>query len=187
MRAKVHALLLERLALAARFVGDRRAVTAVEFALVAPIALMLLFGEYTLCDAMSTKRKLTITAHTVSDLIARLPSVSASNLSAILNASGQIVAPYHMSDVTILVAELTTDSSGKTTVTWSQALNATPLKNGLQVTLPTGMAVANTSLIFTEATYNYTPLLGGNLFGNMVFDSQFYENPRISATVPYTN
>lgn len=187
MRAKAPPSSTRRPSLAARFIRDRRAVTAVEFALVAPIGLVLLFGEYTLCDATSTKRKLTITSHTIVDLVARLPSVSASNMSAILNASGQIVSPYNMSNTSIIVAELTTDASGKTTVTWSQALNTTPLQAGLTMVLPSGMATPNTSLIYSLATYKYTPLLGTSFFGNMVFSSAFYENPRVSATVPFTN
>ena len=172
---------------ARRFLCDIRGITAVEFALVAPFALVLLFGEYTLCDAFSVKRKLTIAAHTVGDLIARQTSVSASGLSAILNASAQIAAPYPVSHMSIVIAEMTTDNSGRTQVAWSGALNATPLTAGTVVTLPAGLAQNNTSLIYSVVTYAYTPLLGQTVFGNMTFNSQFYTNPRISANIAYTN
>jgi Flp pilus assembly protein TadG len=176
-----------RLVALARLPRDSRAATAVEFALVAPFALLLLFGEYTLCDAFSVKRKLTITAHTVGDLVARQTSVSASGLSTILNASAQIAAPYPIANMSIVIAEMTTDSSGRTQVTWSGALNGTPLTTGTQVTLPNALAQNNTSLIYAIVSYAYTPLLGQNIFGNMTFNSQFYTNPRVSATVAYTN
>ncbi|MCI4679721.1 pilus assembly protein [Rhodoblastus acidophilus] len=173
--------------MASRFLRDRRAVTAVEFALVVPIALLLLIGEYNLTDAMSTKRKLTITAHTIADLVARQPSVNASLMTAILNASAQIVSPYNMSNTSVVVAELTTDGSGKTTVTWSQAINGTALSQGAKVTLPAGLAEANTSIIYASVSFTFTPVFNGIIVSPTVFNSTFYENPRISSTVPYTN
>ncbi len=170
-----------------RLILDRRGVTAVEFAFIAPLALLMLFAEYALCDAMSAKRKLTITAHTIADLVARQSSVSSSSLSGILNASAQIAAPYSVSNLSIVIAELSTDNNGNTWVTWSGALNGAALKTGVQFVLPTGVAQNNTALIYSAATYTYTPLLGQSLFGTLVFNSQFYENPRITSTVAYSN
>ena len=177
----------KRWPMASRFLRDRRAATAVEFAIVMPVAMMLLIGEYTLTNAMSTKRKLTITAHTIADLVARQSSVDATLMTAILNATAQIVSPYNMSSTSVVVAELTTDANGNTTVTWSQAVNGTALTQGSTFVLPTGMTVPNTSLIYSNASFSYTPVLKNNLFGPMVFNSTFYENPRITSSVPYTN
>ncbi len=177
----------KRWPMASRFLRDRRAATAVEFAIVVPVAMALLVGEYTLTDAMSTKRKLTITAHTIADLVARQSSVDATLMTAILNASAQIVSPYNMTYTSVVVAELTTDANGNTTVTWSQAINGPALTQGSAFVLPAGMTVPNTSLIYSSATFNYTPVLKSNLFGPMVFHSIFYENPRITSSVPYTN
>ncbi len=170
--------------MASRFLRDRRAASAVEFAMIAPVALLVLIGEYTLSDAMTTKRKLTITAHTIADLVARAPNVDSNFMTTVLNASAQIVAPYNLSNTSVIVAELTTDNSGNTTVTWSNALNATALTPGAAFTLPTGMAVNGASLIYTSASFNYTPA-SGYVFKPMVFNSTFYENPRIGSTVPY--
>jgi Flp pilus assembly protein TadG len=165
------------------FIRDIRAVTAVEFALVAPFALLLLFGEYTLCDAFSVKRKLTITAHTVADLVARQTKVTTSSLTTIMNASAQVAAPYPIANMTIVVSELTTDGAGNTTVTWSSTLNGTAMTVGANVTLPTGLAQNNTSLIYSNVNYTYTPLLGRTIFGVLHFGSQFYTYPRISSVV----
>jgi Flp pilus assembly protein TadG len=168
---------------ASAFLRDLRGVTAVEFALVAPFALLLLFGEYTLCDAFSVNRKLTITAHTVADLVARQTKVTTSSLATILNASAQIAAPYPIANMTIVVSELTTDSSGKTTVTWSTTLNGTAQTVGANVTLPAGLAQNGTSLIYSTVNYTYTPILGKSVFGILHFGSKFYTYPRISSVV----
>ncbi len=187
MRAKHPVVAIFRRSPFPGFIRDRRGVIAVEFALVAPLALLLLYGEYTLCDAMSAKRKLTIAGHTVADLVARQSSVSSTSMSTLMNAAAQIAAPYNISNMTIVVSELTTNSSGRTSVTWSSALNTTPMTTGAQVTLPTGLAQNNTSLIYSQASYSYTPMLGQSLFGTMTFSSSFYMNPRITSSVTYSN
>lgn len=187
MRALTPMSWTSRLSLASRFLRDRRAVSAVEFALIAPVALAILMGEYTVCDVATTKRKVAITAHTTADLIARLPSVSASQMTNILNASAQIIYPYDSSRTSIVISELTTDSSGNTTVTWSKALNATALTQGAKVTLPSGMATPSSSIITSNVSYTYKPVFPDNLLNSNTLNSVFYENPRDSASVPYTN
>jgi Flp pilus assembly protein TadG len=167
---------------------DLRAITAVEFALVAPFALLLLFGEYTMCDAMSVKRKLMITAHTIADLVARQQSLTASGLSTIINASAQVIAPYSSAKLSLVISELYTDANGNTTVSWSKALNGTALTQGAKLVLPNGIAENNTYLIYSNASYAYTPIIGQSIFGNtMNFNSQFYTNPRASTQITLSN
>jgi len=170
-----------------RLIRDIGGVSIVEFALVAPVVLLLLFAEYALCDAMSAKRKLTIATHTIGDLVARQTSVTSTSLATYLSAASQIAAPYSVSNMTIRIAELSTDNTGKTWVSWSSALNTTSLTTGVQFTLPAGLAQNNTSLIYSSSTYQFTPLLGASLFGTMTFTSQFYTYPRITNAVTYSN
>lgn len=187
MRALASLPWIRRLSSPSRFMRDRRAVSAVEFAVIAPVALLILIGEYTICDVATTKRKVAITAHTVADLIARLPAVSATQMTTILNASAQIIYPYDSSRTSIVISELTTDASGNTTVTWSQALNATPLTQGAKATLPSGMATASTSIICANVSYTYNPIFPDHLLNSNTLNTVFYENPRDSISVPYTN
>lgn len=175
------------LSLTSRLRRDRRGVTAVEFALVAPVALLLLYGEFTLTQAMSIKRKLTITAHTIGDLVAQQADVSTS-LTTLLNASSQVISPYSNANLSMVVSELYTDAKGNTTVTWSSAFNGTALTQGAKFVLPAGLAQNSTYLIYSVGTYTYTPLLGQSVFGNtMNFSSQFYINPRNYSCVKNTN
>jgi len=175
------------LSLTSRLRRDRRGITAVEFALVAPFALLLLFGEFTLTQAMSIKRKLTITAHTIGDLVAQQADVSTS-LTTLLNASSQVISPYSNANLSMVVSELYTDAKGNTTVTWSGAFNGTALTQGSKFVLPAGLAQNSTYLIYSVGTYTYTPILGQSVFGStMNFNSQFYINPRNYACVKNTN
>lgn len=166
-----------------RFCRARRGVAALEFALIAPVALFVLVAFYVYCDALSVKRKLTIAAHSVGDLIARQSSVSPASLTTFLNAAAQIAAPYPLKNMTIVVAELSTDAKGKTAVTWSQALNGAALTPGATFTPPNGLAQANSALIYSNVTYHYTPIIGAGLIGSFVLHAQYYATPRVSASV----
>lgn len=167
---------------------DTRAIAAVEFALVLPIALTALCGEYTLCEAHIISRKMTVTAKSIADLIAQSPSgVSSATVTAYLNASAQIAAPYSIANMAIVVAEITTDPSGNTTVTWSKTLNGTALTAGASFTMPSGMAQPNSSMIYASATYTYTPPLGYVLTGPFNISYTLYVPPTSAASVPLTD
>ncbi|MCW2282343.1 Flp pilus assembly protein TadG [Rhodoblastus acidophilus] len=175
-----------------RFRRDSGGLAAVEFALILPIAVAFLFGEFVLGEALSISRKVSIAARTVGDLVARTNngSITSAQLMTILNASAQIVAPFPANDtnnnpiLSVVVAELSTDGSGKTTVTWNKALNATGLTNGAAFTPPTGVAQPNTSLIYTTVTYAYPLPVGQNIFGTSVpISNTFYMQPRTSAGI----
>jgi Flp pilus assembly protein TadG len=169
------------------FMTDSRAIAAVEFALVAPIMLVMLAGEYALCDAMTIKRRLSNTAHTLGDLVARQSVLSGSDLTTLINASAQIAAPCAAANLSVIVAQLSTDASGHTTVSWSRALNGVALTTGANVTPPAGMAKANTAMIYTSVTYSYSSVVGQSLLGRSNLNSDFYINPRVAASVTLSN
>ncbi len=58
-----------------RFRREAAGLAAVEFALVLPIAVAMLFGEFVLGEALSISRKVSIAARTVGDLVARNGSI----------------------------------------------------------------------------------------------------------------
>jgi hypothetical protein len=51
------------------------------------------------------------------------------------------------------------------------------------VTLPTALAVPNTSLIWAEVQYAYTPTIGYIISGTLNLKDQSYMAPRVSASV----
>jgi Flp pilus assembly protein TadG len=166
------------------FWRERSGLAALEFALVLPLAVAMLFGEFVLGEALSINRKVSIAARTITDLVARKASISNAELATIMNASMQIAAPYASAGMTVLVAELSTDAALATTITWSSDNAAMPPGNGFN--LPAGMAQANSALIYTKVTYNYTPPVGQNMFGTIPISNTFYLPPRTSAIIQLT-
>ncbi|HEY8067172.1 MAG TPA: TadE/TadG family type IV pilus assembly protein [Methylosinus sp.] len=165
---------------------DERGMIAVEFALMIPIAVLILVGEFTLGEAISISRKVAITGRTLTDLVARRAIVSTSDLTTILNASTQIIAPFSTSNLTILLAEVSTDASG-TKVDWSEPFNTTPLLKGSPFVLPTGMAQVGTSLIYAYVRYDYTPPFATRMIPAVPIRYTFYINPRVTSSVPRVN
>jgi len=171
----------------ARALGrDERGMIAVEFALIIPIVVLVLVCEFTLGEAISISRKVAITGRTLTDLVARRAIVSSSDLTTILNASAQIIAPFSTSNLTIVLAEVSTDATG-TTVDWSEPFNTTGLVKGSPFVLPTGMAQLGTSLIYAYVRYDYTPPFGAKIIPAVPIRYTFYINPRITSSVQRVN
>ncbi|MEX0752384.1 MAG: TadE/TadG family type IV pilus assembly protein [Xanthobacteraceae bacterium] len=171
--------------LARRFAGDARGVSAVEFALVLPLMMTLYLGGTEVSQAIAASRKATLVSRTVADLASQVSSISSSEMTNILNASSAIVSPFSPDKLKVTVSCVTIDANGKATISWSQTLNGTVHGTGSSVTLPAALAVPNTSLIWGEAQYDYTPAIGYVLTGTLTLKDQIYMRPRLSDTVTY--
>lgn len=169
---------------------DRRGVAAVEFAIIVPFMLTLYIGGIELGDAMAIQVKVTDTTHIVADLTTQNTSINNTTMSNILNASSATIAPYSSSNIVVTLSEVSTNSSGVATVTWSDSLNGTARTVGQTMTLPsslTGAAYNNISLILGEVTYAYTPNLGGAITGTVRLSDSYYLFPRNSTSITRVN
>src|ERR1700733_10993816 len=141
---------------------------AVEFAALLPFMLAVYLGGVEIGDGVAINRKVTITARDVADLASQYTVIHDTDMNTILGAASTIIAPYPSSPLTVTVSEISTDNNGKSTVTWSQSL---PSGSALTPTntfpLPGTLAVNNTSLIYGQVTYAYTPTLGYVITGTM--------------------
>jgi Flp pilus assembly protein TadG len=169
------------------FRGDRRGVAAVEFAIVVPFMLALYIGGVELGDGMAIQVKVTDTAHTVADIATQNTNISDATMQTILNATTQIIAPYSQSHVVVTLSEISTDSSGAATVTWSDSLHGTPRPVGQAMTLPASLAgQKNISLVLGEVSYAYTPNLGYTITGTVNIADAYLLFPRNSTCITRT-
>jgi len=166
-----------------RFRRDRRGTAAEEFVIIMPIALLLFTGAVTYGDAIAIDRKVTLTAHTVTDLTTQYSTITAAQLTALQNAATAIIAPYTASSIVVTVSEVQTNASSVATITWSQSLNGTARTVGSTVTLPATLVGANATYIWGEETYVYTPKVGYQVTGPITLYQQTYMAPRLSAAI----
>lgn len=164
-----------------RFAGDRRGVSAVEFALLAPVMIGLYLGCAEISDGVGADRKVSLTAAALANLGAQVSSISSSDMTNILNASSAIIAPYSASKLKSTLSCLKIDSTGKVTVAWSATLNGTARAAGSSITIPSALAVPSSQLLFSEVTYAYTPTVGYTITGTLNLSDQMYMSPRMTA------
>ena len=164
-----------------RFARDRRGVSAVEFALLAPLMIGLYLGCAEISDGIGADRKVSLIAATLANLGSQVTTISSSDMTNILNASAAIVAPYTASKTTATLSCINIDSTGKATVAWSASLQGTARTIGSVVTIPSALAVPSSQLLFGEATYAYTPTVGYFITGTLTLSDQMYMAPRITA------
>ena len=169
-----------------RFSRERDGVSAIEFALIAPLLVTLYFGGIEITTAVAVDRKMTLVAHTVADLVAQSSSITNSEMTDILNASSAVASPYQTANLKVVVSSVVISSSNQATIAWSDTLNGTKHSNGESVTLPAALNIADSSLIWGEVTYTYRPMFGTVFKTNLTLGDTIYMRPRISATVTRT-
>jgi Flp pilus assembly protein TadG len=165
---------------------DQRGISAVEFAMLLPLMVTLYLGGVEVSQAVAVDRKVTLISRTLGDLVAQATNVTTADMTNILAASAAIVVPYNDSNLKITVSSVKIDSTGVAKITWSDTKNGTARTIGTTVTLPTALNTANTSLIWAEAQYSYTPTIGYVITGTMTLKDQIYMRPRLSDCVTRT-
>ena len=167
----------------ARYAHDRRGLAAVEFAMLLPMMLTLYLGSVEVSTGVSVNRKATLTARTLADLSSQYTNITNAEMSNILNASSDVLAPYPVSGLQAVVSELSIDAQGQATVVWSDTLSGTARSVGQIVNIPAGLAAPNTYLILAEVSYSYNPSFGYVLTHTMTLNDQIYMRPRQSTMI----
>lgn len=176
---------IRRLAIA-RIAHDTRGAAAVELALITPAIILLFFGTTELSQAVAVDRKVTITARSLSDLVAQSVSISDADMTNIFNAAGSIMTPFPAAPLTARVSAVNINASGTTaTVAWSSAYGTGISARGTNevVTIPTALKIPNTQVIWSEVSYGYASPAGHFIVGKLNLKEQFFARPRQSSTI----
>jgi len=189
---------------------DCRGLAATEFAIIAPIMLLVFFGTVEFCSAVAIDRKVTLTARTLTDLTSQQSSSANgntyNNVAVIADADLQnnftagigIMAGYDPSPTKATLSEIYVDSTGVAKIQWSKA--AIIASGATQATLvastrnpdddvtsivPAQLLVKKTYLIFSEVTYRYVPTIGYVLKNSVNLNDVSYTRPRQALCIVY--
>ncbi|WP_298960556.1 TadE/TadG family type IV pilus assembly protein [uncultured Roseibium sp.] len=175
-----------------RLQADTRAVSAVEFALILPLMLIILIGMEEATGALNQDRKVSRIANSVTDLVAQAQTVDKNDLQGIMDLGEKILTPYPATTLGITIASVTFDGDGDASVDWSyNNADGTPWAKGAvpPITLPGTVAVANTSIVVGQVSLTYTPTFAGIFTEVFERDSAidlgdiYYLRPRLTNTV----
>jgi Flp pilus assembly protein TadG len=164
-----------------RFARDKRGVSAVEFALLAPLMVGLYLGGVEISEGISVDRKVTMAAGALADLSAQTTTIATSDMTNIMDATTRILEPYSTSTLKVTVSCINIDSSAVAKVKWSASRGGTARSAGSTISLPSALAVKNTQLLFSEVAYTYKPTIGYVITGTLNLADTMYMSPRISA------
>ncbi|MDO9412955.1 MAG: pilus assembly protein [Pseudolabrys sp.] len=162
-----------------RFARDKRGVSAIEFAFIAPVMIGLYLGVVEVSEGISADRKVSLTTATLANLSAQVATISTADMTNILDASTAVIAPYDKGKLKVTITCINIDATKKATVKWSVTRNGTA--NTGTMTVPTALIQSPGQLILAEASYAYTPTVGRNITGTVNLADKMYMAPRISA------
>jgi Flp pilus assembly protein TadG len=166
---------------------DKRGVSAVEFALIAPAMIASYFGMAEISQALLAERKAAHVASAVGDLVAQSSSVSSTDLTEIFGIASTIMSPYSTASLKMRVSSVTTDAGGIAKVDWSSGSGLAALAAGSTVTgIPTGVMSAGQSVVMSEVTYTYDSPVDVVMPNAVTFTRKFYLRPRKSDKVAKT-
>lgn len=144
---------------------DRRGLAALEFSLIAPMMVVMLFGSVDLVDALGVAQRAQNTAASIADLVSRDTEITDDEMENIWDAADVLMFPSDVDNLQMRVSSVMIETSTTATVVWSDGYHGySPRAPGSPVSLPANMMVPNTSLILAETKFTYTAPLG-MLFG----------------------
>lgn len=168
--------------LIARFVADRRGVSAVEFALLAPFMILIYFGLTEFCQAYMAERRTSHTAAMVADLVAQSGKTSTKDLESVSAIGQMLMKPFPAAPLTTRISSVTVDDKGRAWVDWSYTSNDKVLKPLSKadpiMNLPPGLAGDKESLIIGETSYEYRSAFKDVLPTLTTFGRKYYLRPR---------
>jgi Flp pilus assembly protein TadG len=146
---------------------DDSGIAAIEFAMIAPLLLLMLFGITDIANYFAVDRKVSQISQAMSDLTSRYTAVQESDVTNFFTIAGAMLTPYDKNQMKASIHQVYLDPNTKTAkVVWSRG--SAPLTKNSVYAVPAGLVgkdasgnwLANQYLIVGDVKYNYVPVIG---------------------------
>lgn len=179
-----------------RFIRSTRGVAAIEFAIVAPLLVLMLVETFDIGNAIAVYMKVRAATFALASIANQYSTgtsgIQTSDMTAITGSTTAILAPYSSTPTTVKITQIKMTSASHARVSWSYALNGTAYSQGSNWTrLPSQLKSTNACnsypcyLVFAEVSYAYRPVLFSSITNSLNMSDSIYVTPRSSACVQY--
>lgn len=169
------------------FWRDRRGVAATEFALIAPVLILMYLGMAELTQMMMAQRRLSNIASATGDLVAQAAQSGPTKMADTFKIGEIIMSPFPVSALRMCIASVNSDDKGKDTVAWSRpsvtGMANCPKQGDVLTDVSVGVLPASQSVILARATYAYESPVKLFLPNPITFTRTYYLRPRRSDQV----
>lgn len=162
----------------ASLIRDRRGVSAVEFALLAPVMVAFYFGLSEFCQAYMAQKRMNHVASVIADLVSQDDQITTTEMNDIFGVSRTLMAPFPTARLTQRVSSVTVNSSGQARVDWSRGSGVAARATSSTVTLPANLVANGESVIMSEVVYDYDSPVDYLMPGLTRFTQTYYLRPR---------
>jgi len=167
-----------------RFGRAKKGLAALEFAIIAPMMIFLLFGSIDMLDVLGANGRAQNVAASLADVVARDTEVSNAEVSGFWDALEVLMYPNDPSNISVRITSVSIVSPTSAVVVWSEGHGMTSRTTNSQVTLPAAMMTPGTSVIYTETIYEYSSPLGFLLPGPVEMTHDAYRRSRLVDPIP---
>lgn len=173
----------------ARFRRDASGLAAVEFAIILPLMIVIFFGTIEVSTGVAVDRKVTMLTRTISDLISQTQTITDTDIANSFAMGAAMMTPYSSTPIKAKISQIYIDPTTHVAkVKWSKASNDTAHACNEVVSIPAGLAIDGTYLIMSEVSYNYTPVVGHQIWRSaptFTLSDRTFTRPRQSNSVSY--
>ena len=169
-----------------RLTGDERGVSAIEFAMLAPVLILFYMGMTEFCQGFMAQKRMGHVSAMVADLIAQEETVTPATVDDIFDIGGLIMKPFPTATLNQRVSSVSR-ASGSATVDWSRGDGMTAHSVGSTMTLPADLVEDGESVIVAEVTYHYDSPADYFLPDGITFRHVYFLLPRHVDRIPCTD
>ncbi len=191
-----------------RSIGENeKGVAAVEFALLAPVLIAILFGSVEVSQAVTIDRKVTQAASTIADLVAQSADMDCATLKTATAVTREVFEPYDNQKTAASIHVASVSLVGSTPkVEWSKSVDTAGVCQNSTV-LPVGMAVsqmgtdssgnpadmikplipdASHGVILGQVNLSYTSLGTSFFTSSIQMSERYFVHPRLNNKVCFS-
>lgn len=167
------------LSLFRRLARDERGISAVEFALLAPVLIAFYLGMTEFCQGYMAHKRMGHVASAVADLVAQQEAVDRTSIDGIFQIGALIMRPFSTATLKQRVSSVTM-TNNQLTLDWSRGSGLDAWTRDTVLTLPEGLIENGQSLVIATATYDYDSPADYLIPATTQFTHTYYLRPRVS-------